>query len=303
MGGIRISQQLLVSRVLFNLRSQTDRLQNLQDQLSTQLRVNRPSDDPLAARRAINARADSANNDQYLTNIASLKVGSQETESAITTVNKLVIRAKELSLQASNGINGPAQMNAFAVEVNQIIENVFQQSNHVTNGRYIFAGTRTDNPAFTATRDANGDITAVTFQGNDTKINSEVSDGVYISTNETGQDVFADNVNVFQTLIDLRNNLRANNSGAIQTQLTQLDQSRDQLLGAVSRVGATQNRLENVDAGIRDLQTQLENVLSEAIDADYAEVIVNLNAESNAYQAALNAGARVIQPSLLDYVR
>ena len=303
MGGIRISQQLLVSRVLFNLRSQTERLQDLQDQLSTQLRVNRPSDDPLAARRAINARADTANNEQYLTNIANLKVGSQETESAITTVNQLVIRAKELALQSSNGINGPAQMNAFAVEINQIIENVFQQSNHVTNGRYIFAGTHTDNPAFSATRDANGDITAVTFDGNDTKINSEVSDGVYISTNETGQDVFLSSVSIFQTLIDLRDNLRANNSGAIQTQLTELDQSRDQLLGAVSRVGATQNRLENIDSGLRDLQTQLQDVLSQAIDADYADVLVHLNAESNAYQAALNAGARVIQPSLLDYVR
>ena len=218
-------------------------------------------------------------------------------------MNQLVIRAKELALQSSNGINGPAQMNAFAVEINQIIENVFQQSNHVTNGRYIFAGTHTDNPAFSATRDANGDITAVTFDGNDTKINSEVSDGVYISTNETGQDVFLSSVSIFQTLIDLRDNLRANNSGAIQTQLTELDQSRDQLLGAVSRVGATQNRLENIDSGLRDLQTQLQDVLSQAIDADYADVLVHLNAESNAYQAALNAGARVIQPSLLDYVR
>lgn len=307
MGGVRVSQRLLVDRVLTNLNAQTRRIQILQEQLSTQLRVNRPSDDPLAARRGINARDDIAKNNQFLENITAINVTVQETETAIYTSNSLVQRVKELVLQSSNSTNSQSQLDQFAIEINQILENLVQQSNHVTNGRYIFGGTNTQNAPFVATRDANNDIVSVTYEGNDSKITAEVSDGVFVSTNETGQDVFLSNspttVDIIGLLVGIRDNLRTGNTGALQGQITQLDQARDQLLVALSRVGATQNRINNIQVNIEDLEVQLQGVLSEAIDADYADVIVNLNAESNAYQAALNAGARVIQPSLLDFVQ
>lgn len=307
MGGIRVSQRLLVDRVLTNLNAQTRRIQALQEQLSTQLRVNRPSDDPLAARRAISTRDEIAKNKQFLTNISAIGITTQETETAIFTTNSLVQRVKELVLQSANTTNSQSQLEQFAIEINQILENVMQQANHVTNGRYIFGGTNTQNIPFVATRDANNDIVSVTYEGNDNKISSEVSSGVFISTNETGQDVFLSNspgtVDIIGLLVGIRDNLRTGNTGALQGQISQLDQARDQLLVSLSRVGATQNRLDNIEESIDDLDAQLQGVLSDSIDADYAEVILNLNAESNAYQAALNAGSRVIQPSLLDFVR
>lgn len=307
MGGIRVSQRLLVDRVLFNLGSQTKRILALQEQLSTQLRVNRPSDDPLAARRAISARGEIAKNEQFLVNISNIGVSTQETESSIMTANSLVQRVKELTLQSANSTNGQTQLNQYAGEINQIIENMLQQANHATNGKYIFAGDHTSDIPFVASRNANGDITSVINRGNDTKINAEVSDGVFVSTNETGFDVFQTGspggVDIFNLLIGIRDNLRNGDVNAVQGQIDSLDQARDQLLAAVSRVGATQNRLETVDSNLRDLNTQLLGVLSDSIDADYAELLIDLNAESNAYQAALNAGSRVIQPSLLDYVR
>lgn len=307
MGGIRVSQRLLIDRALNNLGGQTRRLLKLQEQLSTQLRVNRPSDDPLAARRAINARDEIAKNAQFLTNISTTSVGFQDAETSILNVNSQVIRVKELSLQGVNNTNGPAQREQFAVEINQIIESVVQQANKLTNGRYIFGGTRTDNPPFVATRNANNEITSVAYEGNDNKISAEVSDGVYVNINETGQDVFLSNspttVNIIDVLIGIRDNLRAGNVNPVQDQIGQLDQARDQLLAAASRIGSVQNRVEALAENISDIDTQLKAVLSESIDADYADVLVELNAESNAYQAALNATARVIQPSLLDFIR
>lgn len=307
MGGIRVSQRLLIDRVLNNLGSQTQRLLRLQEQLSTQLRVNRPSDDPLAARRAINARDEISKNAQFLTNISSIAVNFTDTETSILNVNSQVIRVKELALQGVNNTNGPAQREQFAVEINQIIESVLQQTNNVSNGRYIFGGTRTNNPPFVATRNANNEVISVAYEGNDEKISAEVSDGVYVNVNETGQDVFLSNtpttVNVLDVLIGIRDNLRSGNVNPVQDQIGQLDQARDQLLAAASRSGSLQNRVEGLENNIRDIDVQLKAVLSDSIDADYAEVVVELNAESNAYQAALSASARVIQPSLLDYLR
>jgi flagellar hook-associated protein 3 FlgL len=84
--------------------------------------------------------------------------------------------------------------------------------------------------------------------------------------------------------------------------LEELDAAREQVSRAIARVGAIQNRLDRTEEDLADFELGLETLLSETIDADYAEVIVELNAQSNAYTAALQAGAQVIQPSLLNFL-
>lgn len=306
MASIRVTQQILINRALNNLSDQSRRILDLQEQLSTGLAVNRPSDNPLAMRRAVNARAEITKNEQYLTNITSISPFQVETETTIMTVVNIVQRANELALQGTSGTNAQTQRDQIAIEINQLLESALVQSNHITNGRYIFGGTRTQSPPFAATRNAAGEIDAVSFTGNNERIEVEVSDGVRISVNETGSDVFLQTISgttdLFQTLIDLRDNLRTGNINALTSQMTELGKARDQLVIAATRVGATQNRFEQIDANLRDISQQLELVYSDNIDADFAEVIIKLNAQSNAFQAALTAAARVIQPSLLDYI-
>ena len=306
MASIRVTQQILINRALNNLSDQSRRILNLQEQLATGLAVNRPSDNPLAMRRAINARAEITKNEQYLTNITSISPYQTETESTIMTVVNIVHRANELVLQGASDTNAQTQRDQIAIEVNQLLESALNQSNHITNGRYIFGGTRTQTPPFNATRDADGDITAVTYEGNNERISVEVSDGVRIPYNETGSDVFLQTIpgttDLFQTLIDLRDNLRTGNTAALTDQMTELNKALDQLIISVTRVGAIENRFQQIDANLRDISQQLELVYSDSIDADFAEVIIQLNAQSNAFQAALTAAARVIQPSLLDYI-
>lgn len=306
MASIRVTQQILINRALNNLSDQSRRIMNLQEQLATGLAVNRPSDNPLAMRRAINARAEITKNEQYLTNITSISPYQSETESTIMTVVNIVHRANELVLQGASDTNAQTQRDQIAIEINQLLESTLNQSNHITNGRYIFGGTRTQAPPFVAARNADGEITAVTYEGNNERISVEVSDRVRIPVNETGSDVFLQTIpgttDLFQTLIDLRENLRAGNTNALTNQMTELNKALDQLIIATTRVGAIQNRFEQIDANLRDISQQLELVYSDSIDADFAEVIIQLNAQTNAFQAALTAAARVIQPSLLDYI-
>ncbi|MBI2433656.1 MAG: flagellar hook-associated protein FlgL [Candidatus Hydrogenedentes bacterium] len=306
MGSVRITQQLLVSRVLNNLNDQQRRILALQDQLSTGQRVNQPSDDPLAARRAIAAQAEIAKNEQYLTNISNAGPGLTETETALLTVVDILQRANELALQGASGAIDSEQRDQIATEINQLLESMLVQGNQTANGRYLFGGSRTLDAPFVATRDGSGEITAVAYEGNDTKVSIEISEGVRVEVNETGEDVFTQTisgtVDIFQTLIDSRDNLRADDLDALQTRLAELDLAQDQVLVAVSRVGAVQNRLDDTEANLSTISVQLEQVISDNIDADLAEVIVELNAQSNAFQASLSAAARVIQPSLLQFL-
>jgi len=307
MGTIRVTQRMLVNRVLNNLNYQSRRILQLQEQLSTGQRVNRPSDDPLAARRAVNAQTEVTKNDQYQTNISTVGPQLSESETSLMTVVDLIQRANELTLQGASDTNGQTQRDEIAIEINQVLEAVLVQSNHVTNGRFVFGGTRTLNQPFTVTRDANGEITSVTYEGNDEHFEIEISEGVRVIVNETGEDVFLQTspatTDIFQTLIDIRDNLRAGDVNALTTRLEELGRAQDQLLVAGARLGAVQNRIERVDSNLQDITLQMEQVISDNIDADFADVILNLNAQSNAFQASLNAGARVIQPSLLDFLQ
>ncbi len=303
MGILRVTQGIIAQRALTNIQNQSRRILDLQTQLSTGLRVNSPSDNPIDARRAINTRTTIAKNEQYLRNISVVSPRLEETVTAIQTMTDNLLRARELTLQGANGTNDQVALDAIAEEINQILEAAVNTANHQTGNLYIFGGTRTTTQPFDVTRDVNGDITAVTYQGNTEPILVSVSDGLTVPTNEVGSTVFQGSQDIFQTLIDIRDNLLAGDQGSLQNaRLTELETARQQLSQAQSRVGAVQNRLDRTETEIEDFQVQLEELLSDSIDADFAEVIINLNSQSNAFQAALSAGARVIQPSLLDFL-
>ena len=304
MGVLRVTQGILAQRALANIQNQSRRILDLQTQLSTGLRVNAPSDNPIDARRAINTRASIAKNEQYLENISTVSPRLAETVTAIETMSENLLRARELTLQGANGTNDQTALDALAEEINQILEAAMNTANHQTGSLYIFGGTRTTTPPFDVTRDVNGDITAITYQGNTEDIEIAVGDGITVTTNEPGSTVFQGSQDIFQTLIDIRDNLLAGDQASLQsTRLTELETGRQQLSQAMSRVGAVQNRLERTELELEDFQIQLEELLSDSIDADFADVVINLNAQSNAFQAALSAAAQVIQPSLLDFLR
>ena len=303
---VRVTQRLMVERTLNNINVQLSELMKLQEQLATGKKVNVPTDDPLATRRAISAQSAIGQYEQFMTNISSTTPFMRETETAILAVEDLRQRAYELALQGGNSTNGQQQRDAIAEEINAIIEEVLVQSNQTSGGRNLFGGTRTLNTPFIETRDANGDITSVAFEGNNEKLRIEISENVFVTINVFGSDVFnATNPgteDIFDTLIQIREDLRAGNVAAITPDLDRIISAQDQLLQATAHIGAVTNRIARTEENLLDAQLQEREVLSDNVDADFAEVVMNLEAQSNAYQAALNAGSRVIKPSLLDYL-
>jgi flagellar hook-associated protein 3 FlgL len=286
------------------LQDQNRTLLGIQEQLSTGRRIVHLSDDPLNARIAVATRTTIGKNEQFIRNISATGPQLLETASNIQGMGDVLQRIRELTLQGANGTNSQDDLNAIAAEVDQLLEHVLNVSNHETNGRHIFGGTRTDAKPFVETRNAAGTITSVAYVGNSEFIEIAVSDGVDVTINEPGDRVFQGSVDIHQLLIDIRDNLQSGDQASLQTtRLAEIDLADEQLLSALSRVGAVDNRLDRISNSTLDFNVQLEETLSEAVDADFAEVIVNLNSQSNAYQAALNATARVIQPSLLDFIR
>lgn len=303
MGALRVTQGIVLNRLLTNIQDQSKRILDLQTQLATGLRVTTVSDDPVDARRAMNTRTTIAKNQQYLDNMSSATPRLEESVSSIQTMLNAVLRARELTIQGANGTEGQAALDAIAEEINQLLEGAVNTANHQSGNLYIFGGTRTRSVPFDVTRNVDGDITAVTYQGNTETMSVAVADGVSVKVNEPGSTVFQGSQDMFQTLIDIRDALLAGDQATLQNQgLDELETIRQQLNQGMARLGAVQNRVTSLTNETEDFQIQLEQLLSDSRDADFADVILRLNAQSNAFQAALNAAARVIQPSLLDYV-
>lgn len=300
---MRVTQGLMVDRVLTDLHAQTRRLLELQEELSTGLRVNDPSDDPLSARRAVSIRTQIGKNEQYLTNISSAGPQLLESVTGIQTTLSDLQRARELTLQGASGTYSQLQLDQLATEIDGILEAALTVANHQTSGRFVFGGTRTLQKPFVETRDASGQITAVAYQGNDEYIRIAVDDNSLVRINVPGSRVFQSTQDIFQMLIGIRDSLHAGDQNSMQAHLEELSDAEEQLLVSMAQIAATQNRIERLSFNTEDSVQQLQGTLSDNIDADYAETILNLNAETNAFQAALNAAARVIQPSLLDFVR
>ncbi len=299
---LRVTPQIIAQSTLQNLNGQIKKILELQEQLATGLKVNSPSDDATATGQAISARTAIAKQEQYLANMSAVGPQLSESESVLDTVIDVMQRAYELTTEGANGTFSQTQLDEIATEINQLLETVVSEGNHITDNRYIFAGTRTLQAPFEATRDADGNITAVAYVGNDESIEVAIGDNVSLVVNETGYDAFQSTQDIFQLLIDIRDDLSTGDQGSLsEVRLAEIDTAIDQLLMSLTRVGSIEARIESTTASAEDSIIRLKEVLSDAIDADYAETVVNLNVQSNAYQAALDAASRVIQPSLLDY--
>ncbi len=304
MGSLRVTQNIIVQRTLSSLSNQTRRLLALQEQISTGQRVNRPSDDPVDARRGVNLRLLIGQNEQFIQNISDISSQLNETTTTLQQVVDNLQRARELTLQGASGTNSRAQLDGIAEEIDQLLEGILVAGNHQTNGRYIFGGSRTLSDAFDVTRNVGGEITAVTYAGDSERIDVSISEGIVVPYNEPGSSVFQGTTDIYRTLIDIRDNLRSGNQAALQTsRIAELDEGLEQVLRGQARLGAIQNRLERVSANTEDFIVQLRGVLSDKIDADVSETFVEFNVQTNVFNAALNAASRVIQPSLLDFLR
>lgn len=278
-------------------------------QLSTGQRISAPSDDAPAMQRILNLRTEKKQNQQFHRNATDGLERSKVTFSSLEQIKDLLVRASELAAGV-NGASSPNEYFAKSSEINQLIEQGLNVGNTKLRGSYLFAADSPENPAFTATRDSQNKITAITYSGSqddsairigedtEIKVGSSVSENGKIAT-------------VLNKLIALRDAMDAPASATksdtvigMRGQGTDnLDQLENDILSSISRAGTIQYRLETA---MKDLETRYEateQLISKDADIDFAEATVRLNRAQMAYQAAIQSGAMIQRNSLLDYVR
>jgi flagellar hook-associated protein 3 FlgL len=298
---MRVPSSTFSDSVAIQLQKLFARQTILQSQIATGQRITNAADDPTAMARVLNLESQKQEIQQFVRNEGRAMQISQASFGGLSGLKTISDRAGELGILGA-GVTSSDSYQAYSAELNQMIEEAVQTANTRLGGEYLFGGTKTDTPPFEATRDASGIITSVTYNGAAAGAQIQTSEGTLISpyTNGTTNQQLGDFIN---NLVALRDALTNQDPAAVQAAADNLHGSEDNLLVAISGVGAIQTRLEADSTQNSARFTDLEKLISQDADADLAQTVVKFQQAQTAYQAALQSGAQVMHLSLLDYLQ
>lgn len=298
---MRIATNTIQDNVVRQIQQLGVQSSKLQTQVATGQRILQADDDPAATARVLNQQSELRRVDQFEQNATRALEISQATFSGLSDVKDISDRGGELATLGRSPTSPDSRL-AYAAEVNQLIEQLLQVGNTRLGNDYLFAGTAVDAPAFSATRDVDGNVTAVTYDGNTSQTSiplSEVASVSPSSTPATNQSIR----DLLNQLVSLRDALSANDSDAIAAAQTDLINGEDDLVTAMAATGAVQTRIEVNRSQQQNRGDNLVELINSETTVDLPDAIVRLNQSQVAYQAALQSAASIMRISLLDYIK
>ena len=286
---MRVTQSMLSNNMLRNLSNSYSRLDKLQDQISTQKKFTKPSDDPVAAMMGMNYRTDLNRIEQYTRNIGEVRNWVDSTDDALDKGVLALQRIRDLTLQASNGTLEGDQRKAVAEEVKQLKEHLQNIGDTQVGGKYIFNGNQTN------VRPSESGFQSGTIE-------LEVFSGIKIPVNTEGKALFGDMLSDDGDIQKLITALESNDP-AVGDMLENIDKNIDNFLSARAQIGAKQNRVDLMEDRLSQQEVFSTRILSDNEDIDMEKAIIELTTQESIHRAALSVGARIIQPSLTDFLR
>jgi flagellar hook-associated protein 3 FlgL len=302
-------------------------MNKLQEQAASTKRLTAPSDDPVAAGKILGLRTEKVNNDQFLMNAKLAESFLSNSEQALGEVADLLVRAKEIALGQSSGASANPQTRlAVAEEVAQLYNQAIASANRRVGDRYLFGGYKTIQAPF----NQDGQ-----FRGDDGQMMIEISKDVFLGMNVAGSDLFntrpdlvkkpqqgimpeelgggrapaeaagpaAQNVNLFQELQNLRIALLSGDDGAIRDTLENFDQLHAKVTAGRAMLGSRLQGVWNATQSVERQNLTSASLGSALEDADMAEVMSDLAREETVFRGALATSQKLIQPTLLDFLK
>jgi flagellar hook-associated protein 3 FlgL len=307
---MRITTSMVQRNVLSDLNTLQSQLAKTQSQAASQKAITRPSDDPYMAAKAMGLRSSIGANEQFVRNIQDAQGWQDATESALDSITGYVNRAHDLLVQGATDTADATSRNAIAKEIDQIIQGIKETANASYGDKYIMSGTATSTPPYQLGDDD-------TYQGNQGGLDPsvpgivrEIGPGVTMTVNSVAVEILGEgrtnptDGKLLNALRDISDHLKANDGPALRgSDMSSLKNRLDGLLEVRARNGAQTNRLDAAQTRIDQITGALTDQLSNTEDVDFSEVLIKFNSQSAAYNAALKAGANLVQSSLMDFLR
>jgi flagellar hook-associated protein 3 FlgL len=297
----RITTDMVIGSTLADINAAQATMTRSQEELASGKSILEPSDNPYGAAQAITLQSS-------IDGLSAYERGAQDgvswmntSSSALTSIDSQVQRVRELVLQGASGINSPTDLENIAEEVEQLTEGVKQSADTQYAGQYVFSGTLTSTaPYKPGAEDA--------YQGNAGAISRALGPGSSVNVAVNLASVLGNgggDGKLLSTLRTIAKNMREG-PAAVETlrttDLAALDTNLNSLTGLQAEAGAVTDQLQLALSRISSLQDTATVQLSNVQDANIAQVSIEYSNQHAAFEAALRAGASIVQESLLEFL-
>jgi len=293
---VRVTQEGMVQNALLRVHERISKLDASGRRLSSGKVVQVASDDVSGMNRILGLRARIRAREQEARSAADGQTWLNIADSKLQTLNSRLLRVRELAVRGATSLDA-AGREALAREIETIRDDMAAIANSSINGRQLFAGTA--NVAETVT------VPGFAYGGDGNAVMRRIGEGEMVAVNVSAGQVFGfdDGQDIFTELNNLATDLRAGNLTAVSGRLANLDTAMERVNTGLAAVGAATNRIDAAMVRNSDEQLALKGELAKVEDVDLAEAIMDLQTQEVAYQATLAALSRVLQPSLIDFIR
>lgn len=288
---MRISTSMLYQGALRNLRSTLATLARAQDQATSGRRVATVSDDPVDAAQIMRMETGLREVEQFRRNMASASTRISSEEVVLKTARELVMRARDLAIEVQSADPADPLRQAALAEVGRIRQQLVGLGNTKVGTEYLFAGARTTTAPYLADGTYLGDATVRTV---------EIDEGVRLSVNHTGDQVFS---GMFAAVDDLANELAVGTPDTIEATVAQLGAADQTLLAAEAELGARLLEIRATTDHLARRATHLEDRRETMRDVDPAEAVLNVVNTQSALERAYAVVGRVLSTDFLQFLR
>lgn len=333
---MRVTNQMMSRNVVNNIQSNMSKLDKTNDKLSRGTKINSPGDDPTGAIKTMAYKSTLNEIEKFTVNAQNAKNFLSFTDVGLGQVGDVIQRIRELTVQASTETFEQTARDSMAAEINELLDQVVSISNSKIGDKYVYAGFNTLVQPFTVKKgeelqkengtepsltDVNGNvreninaknIVKVDYTGDSGKLLAEIDKGVVVEYNIPGNKVFMDEKNnLVDTIIKLRDEIlkgntvedKAKSGTTVTNELGNLDRNLDLVMRYRAEVGAKMKRMDQVDQRLKDNKLSMTDLLSKTVDTDITETISDLKVQESVQRMSLAVGAKVIQPTLVDFLK
>ena len=307
---MKISTHLMFERASHQMTSAQTNLAKSQAQLAQGKQIINPSDAPDQASTVQRLKSILTRQDSYQTALNTVQNRLQGEDSTLSSVSDLLIRAKEIAVQANNDTLSPDNRKALGVELQGLRDQMLSLANTKdTNGNYLFAGSKVTQPPFVSLAGASPQ-----YVGDQTRMNVMVGENRSMPINRTGTDAFVpvnrtapdgstQGVGFFNVMDDLIKGVNTSDRPKMQGGLGELDTLLGGLSMARANIGSGLKGIEQQTSVIEDTVLNLKTTLSSVEDLDYASAITKMNQQMLSLEAAQSSFAKISQLNLFNYIK
>ena len=298
---MRITTQMLYSQFNYNLQNSMNNIFQTDEQISSGQKLNKPSDDPAAVSSIISGKAELSSIAGFQDAITNATLLLNSTNTALDNLHTLIANAKQIGVNAQSA--STQDMATYASLMGNLIQSAMGIANTEVNGRYIFSGYKTDQPAVNTTTGL--------YQGTTDRISAQINTGTSVDVNIAGNELISstgalDNTTIIGAMSNLKTAIQNNDQIAIQTSLTALNTLSASTLNKQSDIGARLNMIDSEKKILAARDTDVTNSVSDKLMLSTVD-IAKLTVESQQQQTALSSLRTitngVLNTSLFDFLK